>query len=173
MENTTEQLIEKAYELVSPIDDTYDALNDVYYIVIKKDEDDEGEETGSCKSFCEKCIDNAIVTYKDKCPEEVKEKIVDYRYYNSTCSETDDFELCDSCGEIFDQACLLSDQELEHWEGVEEIDIKDPRECFQLAKIFNNSWGYGGQSEKTILEKEERVLNIAKRVIELFETLNS
>lgn len=167
----SEETIERAYELVSPISYEYNALSEIYYIVIKEDEDDEGEETGSLESFCEKCIESAIVEYKAKYPEEVEGKIVDYRYYNASGSERDGFSLCDKCGEHFDTCLLLDDQELEHWEEykLNDIDIDDPRECYELSNIFNRSWMYGGQKESKILEKELRVLEIAKIVIDLFE----
>lgn len=165
----SEEIIDKAYELVNPIGQKYDPYQTIYYIIIKEEEDDCGEETGSGESFCKVCIDKAIADYKELYVDEVKGKLVDYICYDATGSERDGFSLCDSCGEHLDTCLLLDDQELDHWEEEDtHIDISDPRECFELSKIFNNSWNYGRQSENRIKAKEVRVFNLANKVIELF-----
>lgn len=85
-----------------------------------------------------------------------------YRYYS--CGETDDFDLCESCGIIFNQGLLLSSQEMEHWESVKDKDlkryVKDPYHAYQLDKIlYEYSPAYG--------KHNDRILALAKRIINL------
>jgi hypothetical protein len=81
-----------------------------------------------------------------------------YECYDVSCSEYDGFELCDGCGVIFEQALLLNDQEIEHWESIEiskEI-IADPYYAYQLMKIIDH-WDYGIY--------KDRIISLAKKVI--------
>lgn len=84
----------------------------------------------------------------------------DYRY--TTCGESDDFDTCESCGVIFNQGLLLSDQELDHWENdVSDQDLKEyinnPYHAYQLDKIL-----YDYREDH---KYADRIMGLAQRII--------
>lgn len=96
-------------------------------------------------------------TLRTKYPKSMK---FDLECFDVSCSEHDGFENCDGCGVIFDQALLLTDQELEHWEIFEcaalESAISTPYSAYQLTKIIEH-WNPDKYAD--------RVLQLAKRII--------
>lgn len=84
-----------------------------------------------------------------------------FSYKYSSCGEATDFDSCESCGVIFNQGLLLSDQEMDHWEGVnDEVlkeDIGDPFQAYQLEKIL-----YDYHEEH---EYADRIAALAKRIV--------
>jgi len=89
--------------------------------------------------------------------------IFSYRY--TSCGETDDFDLCESCGIIFNQGLLLSDQELDHWESISDKELKDcidePFHAYQLEKITYD-YHDGHKYADRIKSLSTRIVNVFK-----------
>jgi hypothetical protein len=88
-----------------------------------------------------------------------------YRYTNGSCGEHDDFEHCHGCGVIFEQAVLLTDEELEHWAGLSAAQmrraIKNPQDAYCLQKILSlHSFGIAHQ--KAIEALAKRIIDAAR-----------
>lgn len=76
--------------------------------------------------------------------------------------ETEGFRSCESCGKMFDTSLLLTDQELEHWEGLTDDAFKniEPREAYELDAIFRE----GGYDTHKL---HDRVVKLAERISKL------
>lgn len=88
--------------------------------------------------------------------------IFDYQYYSF--GETDDFDFCASCGVIFNQGVILSDQELQHYEDlVTDRDLKEyisnPYNAYMLDKIIE-CYHKGHRHEKRIIAIAQRICNV-------------
>jgi len=146
----------KAIGIVEEHVGDYMPENDQYEIVLKVSEDaEEFEETGTLEGFCENCIEPAMKDYIKNHPKEVKGKVVTYECYNASSSESDNFELCERCGIHFNTCLCLDEQELEHWESLNEFGFQgNSSTAYELREILENDNCY-----------TERVNVIAERVI--------
>lgn len=148
---------EKAKLLLRPYASQIEPENIEYFLVLKDSEDDEyWEEVGDCEQFCEGCVEQAVGNYQEKYADELKQqkKIVGYEP-RSTDYENDGFQLCDLCGKHLDVCLYLDDQELEHWEGLQELSPTDPEIAYELTEIIENPNGH-----------DERVNILIERVIQ-------
>lgn len=82
--------------------------------------------------------------------------------------EHDGFELCESCGIIFQQGLILDRQELEHWADFDNTDmnaaIKKPHTAYQLDYILN-CWSDNPEYckyQKQLIALAERIISANK-----------
>ncbi len=78
--------------------------SNIYYI-ITCDKKTSREEEDSNK-YCDDCIDNEVLKYKNRCINKLKDKEIDYRYCD--CGESDIIEYCDSCEIRFTNSIYVS-----------------------------------------------------------------
>lgn len=164
--DTEELIISKAMQLLEAKANSYTPEQYAHYIVKGENEEDFGGE-----SYCEKCIDAAVVTFRlNYLKERAKKRLVirdlekdgyvvrvgwieefggrglrlafgskkilrflkkelkesypenqtfAYRYYQ--LDSTPSHEYCESCGKIIHSCVTCDNQEMEHWESLEDV----------------------------------------------------
>jgi hypothetical protein len=88
-------------------------------------------------------------------------RIFSSQCYNISCSESEGFKNCDSCGVTFEYGLILTDQELSHWEELTcerlIITLQEPQSAYELSRILEH-WAYEEYRERIVALAEKLLL---------------
>ena len=156
-------LIEQALTILAPYAAKCQVEEYEHWIILKENPDDyDGVDTETSESFCGGCIHQAMKDYAEQNPDECKGKVVSFENAWNDGFGSDDFKRCLTCGKHIATSLDLCEQELEHWEGLTNLDCFVPEIAYELREII------GYWDEKAF---EERRAELARRVIREHEIL--
>lgn len=162
-----DSIIKIAFQLLKPKADKYEPVCDAHYLLIISDDGSREDGEDEC---CGNCVDAMIAQANVDRPLQNGDIYIAERYDPAFGANLTSAFICQYCLEYGDYPITPDDQELSHWESLDDdrfIDISEP-EAWELCNFFENSYE-GNKDGKFRSEHYDRVESLAKRIVDLSE----